>query len=332
MYTLFIFLILSFATCVKAELPLPAINENANYLKYEPLQPIPLTISIDESKLELGEKLFDDPQLSHGNVLSCSSCHVLLQGGDDGLTVSVTNQGEKDNINAPTVFNSVFNFRQTWRGEFRTLALQAEDAIKNKKHGASNWPEVIQKLKRDKSYKKHFDDLYGGAITRGSILDALVVFEKSLITPNSRFDKYLRGNQSILTEDEKLGYHYFKMYGCVACHQGINIGGNVFQKFGLFDDYFTQRGNVSKADFGLYNVTGNESDRFVFRVPSLRNVSVTAPYLHDGSIDSLNKVVKIMARYQLGTTINDDHVNKIELFLTTLTGEYKGVLLEEGGQ
>ncbi len=296
----------------------------SNRYKNEPILPIPLTITLDTRKIKLGERLFNDPQLSHNNLLACANCHQLLLGGDDGLARSITNQGKPDLINAPTVFNSVYNFRQTWRGAFRTLELQAEADIKNPRHGASTWYEVLPKLNANVDYKNTFNSIYPEGITRETVLDSIATFEKSLITPNSKFDQYLRGNESAITKDEKEGYLYFKQYGCIACHQGVNIGGNVFQKFGLFADYFSGRENITKADYGLFNVTGEEKDRFVFRVPSLRNVAITAPYLHDGSEKSLKETIKLMAIYQLGTTLPDEHIDKLEIFLKTLTGEYKG--------
>lgn len=304
-----------------------AQNSNKN-LKNEPIIPIPLTIDLDQNKISLGEKLFNDTRLSKSNSMSCSSCHQIEQGGDDGLARSVTNSGAPDLINAPTVFNSVFNFRQTWRGAFKTLELQAEGDLKNPRHGATNWQALLPKLKSVKTYVDEFYAIYRDEINREAVLDAIATYEKSLITPNSRFDLYLRGNDHALSKDEKEGYRYFKVYGCIACHQGVNIGGNVFQKFGMFDDYFKRRGNILKADYGYYNVTKNEDDRFVFRVPSLRNVAVTAPYLHDGSVEKLEDVVEIMAQYQLGTTIEKSHVKKIVKFLKTLTGQYKGKYLD----
>jgi cytochrome c peroxidase len=151
-----------------------------------------------------------------------------------------------------------------------------------------------------------------------------VEFERSLITPNSRFDRYLLGDESAITAEEKAGYALFKSYGCVACHQGRNVGGNMFQIFGVMDDYFANRGHITDADYGRFNVTGREEDRFHFRVPSLRNVALTAPYFHDGTAESLDQAVMVMARYQLGVTMPAEDVGLIVKFLGTLTGEYKG--------
>lgn len=295
----------------------------------EPITPIPSEHGQPQNKVDLGRLLFNDVRLSRGNKLACASCHQLAQGGDDGLKTSITNTGQPDFINAPTVFNSRFNFRQTWRGQFRELELQAEGDIRNPRHGNIDWNELLPKLKSITEYKTAFSKIYSEGITRETVLELLATYERSLITPDSKFDRYLNGDVSALSGNEKEGYQLFKSHGCIACHQGVNVGGNVFQKFGLFDDYFKKRGNITKADYGRYNVTGKESDKFVFRVPSLRNVEVTAPYLHDGSIKDLKEVVDIMARYQLGTALPEESIELIVEFLKTLTGEYQGRLLSE---
>ena len=292
-----------------------------------PIQPIPLESGQAHNKVLLGKMLFNEPMLSHDNIFSCASCHQIEQGGDDGLDRSITNKGERNIINTPTVFNIRYNFRQTWEGFFKTLEDQAEGDILYPEHGNSKWPEVIAKLQVGDKYKKQFKAVYKSDITRLNIMDAIATYERSLITPNSRFDQYMRGNENIITKEEKLGYKYFKEYGCVACHQGINVGGNMFQKFGLFDDYFKWRGNVQPGDYGRFNVTKNEKDKFIFRVPSLRNIAVTSPYLHDGSVKDLDEVVTIMAKYQLGTSIQKDKISAIVAFLKTLTGKYQGKLL-----
>jgi cytochrome c peroxidase len=156
------------------------------------------------------------------------------------------------------------------------------------------------------------------------VLDALAIFQRSLITPNARFDRYLKGERDAITADEERGYQLFKAYGCIACHQGANVGGNLFQKFGIFQDLFAGQKTLTKADLGRFTITGVESDRHVFRVPSLRNVAVTAPYFHDGRTASLADAVKIMARNQLGRELDQRDADLIVKFLGTLTGEYRG--------
>jgi cytochrome c peroxidase len=174
-----------------------------------------------------------------------------------------------------------------------------------------------------------FSSVYSEGISRDTYVDALTEFGKSLVTPNARFDQYLRGDDDAITEKEKHGYQLFKDLGCISCHQGINIGGNLFQKLGIFYNYFASRGNIQHADYGRMNVTEKQSDMHVFKVPSLRNVEVTAPYLHDGTAETLEDVVVIMGRTQLGRNIRSTEVDLIVAFLKTLTGEYKNKLLGE---
>ncbi len=290
----------------------------------EPISPIPLDVDVDWDKVALGEKLFRDPLLSHDGSLACLSCHQLDHGGDDGLRLSVTNRGEPGVINALTVFNSALNFRLTWRGRFRTLDEQVESVLQSPREMNTSWAEILPKLKARPDYVAAFEELYVDGITRASVLDAMSSFQRSLITPNAPFDRYLRGQQDALTEEEKQGYELFKNYGCAACHQGVNVGGNLFQKMGIFKDYFASRGTITEADFGRFLDTGAERDRYVFRVPSLRNVAVTGPYFHDGSVDSLAEAVRKMGEAQLGETLLDAEIGLIVKFLRTLTGEYRG--------
>ena len=302
----------------------PALETAEASWSNEPIQPIPLSIELDEKKVALGERLFHDVRLSRNNTISCASCHSLGTGGSDRLTRSVGIDGSSGKINAPTIFNSGFNFKQFWDGRSDTL----EDQIDGPTHASfemgSNWPEIIDKLSRSPDYVTAFDESYANGIKSDTIKAALATFERSLFTPNSRFDRFLRGNTSSLTSEEKEGYRLFKSYGCASCHQGVNAGGNIFQKVGVMGDYFADRGNVTKADFGRFNSTGDRADVHVFKVPSLRNVALTPPYFHDGSVTSLEDAVKVMSRYQLGRRLPPEDVARIVAFLKTLTGEYKG--------
>ena len=290
----------------------------------EPIQPLPLTVELDPDRVALGEKLFNDPRVAHNNVVACASCHQLEQGGDDGQPRSVTYNGEPDLTNAPSIFNRAYNFRLTWRGAFRTLEEHDDADLQNPRHAATTWKELLPKLEADPVYATTFARLYG-AVRKEYVLNALATYERSLITPNAPFDRYLRGDVNAISPEQKHGYALFKSYGCISCHQGINVGGNLFQKFGLFEDYFQLRGGpITPADLGRFNVTQDERDRHVFRVPSLRNVAVTAPYFHDGSIDRLDLAVGIMARVQLGRKPPQDDIQAIVTFLESLTGEYQG--------
>ncbi len=278
------------------------------------------------AKVSLGDRLFHDNRLSRDNSISCSSCHDLRRGGTDRQRISTGIEGQKGQINAPTVFNSKFNFRQFWDGRAETLEAQASGPIHNPIEMGSSWELIIEKLNFDKDYTERFKLIYPDGITPENITDAIVSFERTLITPDSRFDQFLIGNQSMLSEDEKEGFKRFREYGCVSCHQGVNLGGNLFQRFGAMRGYFNDK-EINKGDLGRFNVTGRKEDHHVFKVPSLRNVAVTSPYLHDGSINSLREVVAIMGRYQLGKDLSADDLNKIVAFLGSLTGKYNGEFL-----
>jgi cytochrome c peroxidase len=257
--------------------------------------------------------------------MSCASCHILSRGGIDGRRTAVGVNGIAGPVNVPTVFNSSLNFRQHWDGRAASLEEQVALPIHNPIEMASNWAEVLGKLTKDAPLVQQFSKIYpAGALNEKNIADAIATYERSLTTPNSRFDKYLRGNTAALTADELHGYQLFKAYGCVACHQGENIGGNMFQTFGVMADYFAWRGNPTQADLGRYNVTRKEADKRVFKVPSLRNVAVTAPYFHDGSAKTLEDAVNVMFKFQLGREATVQDKELIVKFLNTLTGEFQG--------
>ena len=289
----------------------------------EPIQPIPPAPDLDREKVALGDRLFHEPQLSHTNNISCASCHNLNTGGVDRLVRSIGVNGVESLANSLTVFNSGFNFRQDWDGRFDTLEEHVDGAINNPRRMASSWSEVISKLKQSPDYVKVFGQIYDDGITALNVEDAIATFERSLATPNSRFDQFLKGDLSAITALEKEGYRLFKTSGCVSCHQGVNVGGNLFQKFGIMGDYFSDRGNVTSGDFGRFNVTGKEEDRYVFKVPSLRNITLTPPYFHDGSAPTLAEAIAIMAKYQLGRELSPETNDLIVKFLNTLTGEYQ---------
>lgn len=276
---------------------------------------------LDSNKVELGQRLFNEPMLSSNNTVSCTSCHDLENGGADNKKTSMGIMGNMGEINTPTVFNSAHNFAQFWNGRAENLTDQIEGPINNDMELGSSWSEIIPKLKKDPSYEKQFGEIYKTGITQESIKDALVEFEKSLVTP-SAFDKYLLGDDNAIDSLAIEGYALFKKNGCIVCHQGQNVGGNMYQKLGITGDYFKARGGpITEADLGRYNVTGKEEDKFYFKVPTLRNVALTAPYFHDGSAQDLKSAIKTMAKYQVGRPLTDDEVMKIEAFLNSLTGE-----------
>jgi cytochrome c peroxidase len=303
------------------------IAESESRTSNEPIEPLPLTAILDEQKVALGERLFNDTKLSRNDTISCASCHLLSAGGADGLVHSMGIDRRSGSINAPTVFNSGFNFRQFWDGRAETLEAQVDGPTHEFTEMDSNWLEITNKLNRTPEYRKAFAEVYAEGIEKNSIKDAIATFERSLSTPNSRFDRFLRGEASALSEEEKEGYRLFKDHGCSSCHQGVNVGGNMFQKFGAMGDYFANRGNPTRADLGRFNVTGDNADRHVFKVPSLRNVALTGPYFHDGSTARLEDAVAIMAKYQLGDQLTAKEISRIVKFLRTLSGQYKGKAL-----
>ncbi|MGI9493573.1 MAG: cytochrome-c peroxidase [Geminicoccaceae bacterium] len=292
----------------------------------EPIQPLPTTIELDQRKVALGDRLFHDPRLSADQSLSCASCHDLDRGGAiPGQQYALPGvNGEVVRLNVPTVFNSGLNFLQTWNGRAASLEEQMDGPVLSHAEMGSNWRDIERILGADPELRLAFEQIYGRPPVKQTIKDAIATFERSLITPNAPFDLYLQGESEALSVDARRGYELFKGYGCVACHQGMNIGGNMLQVFGIIGNYFEDRGEISEHDLGLYNVTGRELDRYVFKVPSLRNVAETAPYFHDGSAADLKTAIHVMARYQLGRELDDEEVSAIEAFLESLTGAYEG--------
>jgi cytochrome c peroxidase len=290
----------------------------------EPIEPLPPVPRQDPLRVELGRQLFNEPRLSINNTLSCASCHHLQNGGADSRAFSIGFNSQPVPINTPSVFNASLNFRQFWNGRADSLESQVHEVVKSPSEMGSNWEHVVEVLSADPTYRRAFSDAYPDGVTLSTVQNALASYERTLLSRNSRFDQYLLGDTDILTTEEKYGYQRFKDYGCIACHQGVNIGGNMFQKLGVMSDYFKDRGNPVEADLGRYLVTRDEEDRNVFKVPSLRNVAVTAPYFHDGSASTLEEAVDVMFKYQLGRIPSAEDKTLIIQFLKTLTGEWEG--------
>ena len=284
----------------------------------ELITPIPQTIAYDKRKAELGKKLFFDPILSKDGTIACATCHVLSEGGDDNSAYSLGIDGQKGCRNSPTVFNAVFNYAQFWDGRAKDLKAQAVGPIENPVEMGNTFENLIKVLNKS-PYKKEFKKIYKEGITKESITDAIAEFEKALITPNSAFDRYLRGEKDAISEKQKQGYELFKSKGCISCHNGVNIGGNLSNRFGIFDD-------THSKDLGRYDVTKKEKDRYFFKVPSLRNIALTSPYFHDGRVESLSAAVDLMAKAQLGKKLKGSEIEKIVLFLQSLTGETPEIL------
>lgn len=296
----------------------------------EPVQPVVEKIDFNVDKAELGFILYHDTRLSGDNTLSCASCHNLATGGVDNKKVSDGIDGQQGGINAPTVYNAAFNVRQFWDGRAKDLQEQAGGPPLNPvEMGSKSWKEIVEKLDKDAGLKKAFTAVYPEGFNGETITDAIAGFEKTLITPNSAFDKYLKGDEGAISEDAKAGYRLFKENKCATCHVGQAMGGQSFEYMGLVRDYFIDRGGViSEGDNGLFNVTKKEADKHKFKVPLLRNISLTAPYFHDGSAANLREAVMVMMKYQLGReVVSDNEIDKIVSFLNTLNGEYKGTVL-----
>jgi cytochrome c peroxidase len=290
----------------------------------EPLAPLPLTVDADTPSVVLGQRLFHDPKLSDQGKRSCASCHPLDSGGMDGKLRAESADGVSLLRNTPSLFNVSFNYFFNWDGVVTTLEAHTEKVMLNPKIMNAKWPELIQRLRAEPDYTEAFSRVYPDGLTKANVVDALSNFERSLVTPNARFDRFLRGDTAAIDADEQQGYRLFNALGCVACHQGVNLGGNLFQKFGIFG---APQGEQGPVDQGRYSVTGNDRDRGVFRVPSLRNVAVTAPYFHDGRAANLEAAVDTMAEHQLGKRLAAKQRDAIVKFLNTLTGEYCGKML-----
>lgn len=298
-------------------------GERAN----EPVRPIDLALEYDPAKAELGFALFHDPRLSVDNTVSCASCHDLGTAGVDNHQYSHGVNDLLGGVNAPTVFNAVYNFVQFWDGRAQTLAAQAAGPPLNPVEMASeSFDQIIAKLKADRQFARAFTKVYPDGITEANITDAIEQFERTLITPNSAFDKWLRGDDSALTAEQLEGYEMFKKYDCATCHAGPNLGGLSYELMGLRRHYFAERGmELTNEDNGRYKETQQERDRHRFKVPGLRNVEHTWPYYHDGTRETLEEAVRDMGLYQSGVELTDAEVTGITEFLKTLTGEYNGV-------
>ena len=292
----------------------------------EPVRPIAQSADVDEAKAALGFALYHDTRLSVDNTVSCATCHGLETAGVDNLQYSEGVEGQKGGVNAPTVYNAVYNFVQFWDGRAKTLADQAAGPPLNPVEMASpSFDHIIAKLASDKKFAEEFGKVYPDGFTQENITDAIEEFERTLITPDSRFDKWLRGDDSAITAEELAGYELFKTYDCATCHVGPNLGGMSYELMGLRRHYFADRGmELTNEDNGRYKETQLERDRHRFKVPGLRNIELTWPYYHDGTRTTLEDAVRDMGTYQSGVELSDTEVAQITSFLKTLTGEYDG--------
>ena len=283
----------------------------------EPIQPIQPAKVTNPALVELGKQLYFDPRLSKSGFISCNSCHNLSMGGTDNIPTSIGDKWQQGPINAPTVLNSTLNVAQFWDGRAADLKAQAGGPIANPGEMGFSHTLAVGMLQTIPGYVTQFKKAFGSdQIDIDKVTKAIAAFEDTLVTPNSRFDKWLKGDKKALTANELAGYQLFKETGCVACHNGPAVGGNSFQKFGVVEPY---KGH-SKAE-GRAAVTGKDADRFNFKAPTLRNVEMTYPYFHDGAANTLPEAVDTMARIQLGKKFTPEENAKVVAFLKTLTGD-----------
>ena len=292
----------------------------------EPVRPIDKVLEYDAAKAALGYALYHDTRLSVDNTVSCATCHELQNAGVDNRQYSHGVNDQLGGVNAPTVYNAVYNFVQFWDGRAKTLADQAAGPPLNPVEMASeSFDQIIAKLKADRKFAKAFTEVYPDGLTEANITDAIEQFERTLITPDSPFDKWLRGDDDAITAEQLEGYELFKKYDCATCHAGQNLGGLTYKLMGLRRHYFAERGlELTNEDNGRFKETGVERDRHRFKVPGLRNIEHTWPYYHDGTRETLEEAVRDMGLYQSGVNLSDYEVASITSFLKTLTGEYDG--------
>ena len=271
----------------------------------EAITPIPPPAKADPRKLALGKALFEDNRLSHDGSRSCASCHDVHTNGADAEQHDRAPDGSRLPLNTNTVFNAALSFRLGWAGQYRTLEEQAEGSLTDPAFMASTVDEVLDKLKADPAITRQFDEVYGHGPERTDLFDAIATYERSLVTPASRFDRWLQGDETALSAQEQNGFHLFKSLGCISCHQGINVGGNLFERHGIFHPLASPKPEI-------------------LRVPSLRNVATTPPYFHDGSAPTLGEAVRRMGFAQLNETLSDGQIQDVVAFLGTLTGTYQG--------
>lgn len=285
---------------------------------YSQVEPLPAPAALDPAKVALGKRLFSDTLLSGDRSMSCATCHPLDQGGADHKQFSTKVGGKPMAVNTPTVFNVGLNFKQFWGGRVETIEEVSDIVIAGTM--ATPWDTVLERLRADPTYARDFAAAFGG-LSREAVNAALADFQRALIPRDSPFDRYLKGDGLALSPLALQGWRLFQDYGCISCHQGRAIGGNMFQRFGVMGDYFKQRGNIVEADWGHFNASKKEKDRFLFKVPSLRNVAQTAPYFHDGTALTLEMAIETMGEYQLGRPLEGVEIKALGAFLESLTGQ-----------
>ena len=307
-YAVFLFIAACVVGVATAQAPVRLPQVSAPRVDEEPITAIPPPPEADPLKLALGERLFGDRRLSHDGNLSCLSCHDIGANGTTGMGRDAPSDPSKHPLRTLSVFNAALSFRLNWEGNFRSIEAQTESSLENPVNLATSASEVVEKLKADPEMDRRFVDAYGRPPDRASLIDAIATFVRSLRTPGSRFDLWLGGDASALSAEELEGYRLFKSFGCISCHQGVNVGGNLFERHGIFRPLAYAKPEI-------------------LRVPSLRNVATRPPYFHDGSAPTLGDAVRRMSAAQLDRTLSDQQVEAIVAFLSSLTGTYRGAVV-----
>ncbi len=284
-----------------------------------PIRTISPADDVSPVKADLGRRLFTDRRFSDAGDVACVDCHDPMQGGADGRPTFRGTGGAVGDVNTPTVYNAAYNLAQGWIGRAETLRDQIDDHLADPRVFGTDWDALLDRLGGDPAIDGAFVAAYGNGPTRATATDALETYLRSLVTTGSPFDRFLGGDPTAISEDARAGYALFRAYGCAACHQGANLGGNLYQVLGVIRDYFADRSHdPAPADLGRYDMTGDARDRHLFRVPGLRRAASTAPYFHDGSIATLEEAIQVMAVYQLGRHLDGDQIRQIAAFLRSL--------------
>ncbi len=299
-------------TMKRAQILFKPIPNQAPILKDNPANP---------NKIKLGKMLYFDPRLSASCLISCNTCHNLGLGGADLQETSIGHGWQKGPRNAPTVLNSVFNIAQFWDGRARDLEEQAKGPLQASVEMNNTPNRVVETLSSIPEYISYFKKAFPGEkdpVTFDNVAKAIEVFEATLLTPNSSFDRYLKGDAKALGTKERHGLEMFMAKGCSVCHNGINVGGGAYFAFGLLQAPDAEI--RPPEDLGRFKVTNTSSDRYVFKAPSLRNIALTPPYFHSGKVWKLRDAVELMGSTQLGAHLTPEEIESIEIFLKTLTG------------
>lgn len=289
-----------------------------------------------QEKIDLGRQLFFDPRLSSTGTVSCNSCHNVMAGGEDSVRTSTGVKGQLGGRNSPTVWNSAFHSVQFWDGRANLLEDQAKGPVTNPiEMGMKDHSMAVARLQKIDGYRDSFAKVFGGkasakdVITIDKVAKAIAAYERTLVTENSPFDRFNAGDVKALSADAKKGWETFQKTGCVACHSGAHfsgpkmpIGTGFYQKFPLMPDANIEKAYGFSKDLGRFDVTKNEADKNTWRVPTLRNIALTAPYFHNGAVADLSEAVRVMGKVQLGKDLSKSEIKSIVAFLNSLTGEF----------